>query len=72
LLDRADGQKQKHVKRASKEMRFSRTVDALFHYHRVPGEQPVLLEARQRCRDLSLSMHTATTESGSLFARMKS
>ena len=46
-------QEQKHVKRASKEMRFSRTVDALFHCHCVPGEQPVLLEARQRCRDSS-------------------
>jgi hypothetical protein len=30
-MDRARGQKQKYVKRASKEMRFSHTVDALFH-----------------------------------------
>jgi hypothetical protein len=53
-MDRADGQKQKHAKRASKEKHFSRTVDALFHCHCVPGEQPLLLEARQRCRDFSL------------------
>src|SRR5256714_15223959 len=46
-------QEQKHVKRASKEMRFSHTVDALFHCPCVPGEQPVLLEARQRCRGFS-------------------
>src|SRR5205814_3426282 len=46
-------QEQKHVKRASKQMRLSQTVEALFHCHCVPGEQPVLLEARQRCRDSS-------------------
>jgi hypothetical protein len=43
-----------------------------FHFACAQVEQASLLEARQRCRDFSLLTHIATTESVSLYARMKS
>src|SRR5207248_10101286 len=41
------------VKRASNRACFSRGVNALLHFPCVPLRKPLLLEARQRCRDFS-------------------
>ena len=52
-MDRADGQEQKQIKRASNKMRFDRGADVRVHVVSASVRKHLLLEARQGCRDFS-------------------
>ena len=68
-MDRADGQKQKHVKRASNKMPFNGEVDALFHFACAMVEQAAFTPSASRKSRLFVQKTSPILEVALVFVR---
>jgi hypothetical protein len=65
-------QEQKQEERASKKMRLNRGANAPFHFARVSVSKHLLLERRQRCRDIFSCPFRKCPVASSFYASLKS